>query len=51
MPAVHIHNFENVSVAEEIVHLQNHANCLHLHTKLCAHLLSMWTDTGLTLHA
>ena len=37
MPAVHIHNFENVSVAEEIVHLKNHANCLHLQTKLCAH--------------
>ena len=51
MPAVHMHNFENVSVAEEIVHLQNHANCLYLQTKLCAHVLSMCTDTGLTFHA
>ena len=30
MPAVHMHNFESISVAEEIIHLQNHANCLHV---------------------
>ena len=34
MPAVHMHNIESISVAEEIVHLQNHANCLHVQTKL-----------------
>ena len=27
---VHMYNFESISVAEEIIHLQNHANCLHV---------------------
>ena len=45
MLPLHMHNFENIFVAEEIIRLQNHANCLHVQTKLCAHILSMHTDT------
>ena len=45
MLPLHMHNFENIFVAEEMICLQNHANCLHVQTKLCAHILSMHTDT------
>ena len=27
MPAVHMHNFERISVAEIIIQVQNHTNC------------------------
>ena len=30
MSAVQMHNIESISVAEEIIHLLNHANCLHV---------------------
>ena len=30
MPAEHMLNFESISVAEEIIHLHNHVNCLHV---------------------
>ena len=44
IPAVYMLNFESVSVAEEIIDIENHGNCLHVQTKLCGHVLSMCTN-------
>ena len=43
MHAVHMDNFESISMSEEIVHLKSHANCLHVQTELCAHILRLHT--------
>ena len=51
LQSVYMHNIESISVAEEILHLMNHANCLHLQTKFCAHVLSMCTDTDCNFKA
>ena len=44
MAAVHMHNFENISAAEEIIHI-NHAVYKSIERNVCAHVLSMCTIT------
>ena len=44
MAAVHMHNFENISAAEEILHI-NHAVYKSIERNVCAHVLSMCTIT------
>ena len=36
---VNVHNIESLSVADKIIHLQNHANCLHVYRQNYVHML------------